>query len=242
MRRLESDVMTMSKGSRRRARAAFLLAGWMLLGAGAAGSRAASWPPPLAAAGAASPPPQGAAAAPATPIQEGLASIRGVLFRSDETTRIKGATVTAINTRTGRRYVSNYTGENGAYEVKDLPAGTYDIAIDSSDRLYVTDSLVDLAEKQRLYLSFSLQAKGAAAPGAAPGAEPGVEPGGATGVEPDSAAGKGHAKVTFTDPNAVPATQEPPKKKGFWHSAGGIAIITVLVGGAFAAGISAQHN
>jgi hypothetical protein len=234
MRRLERDVMMMSKGSRRRARAAFLLAGWVLLGAGATGSRAASWPPPLAAAGAASSPTQDAAAPPATPIQEGLASIRGVLYRSDEITRIKGATVTAINTRTGRRYVSGFTGENGAYEVKELPAGTYDIAIESSDRLYVTDSLVDLAEKQRLYLSFALQAKGSAAAGAAAGAAP--------GATPDSAAEKGHAKVTFTDPNAVPATQEPPKKKSFWHSAGGIAIITVLVGGALAAGISAQHN
>ena len=234
MRRLESDVMTKSKGSPRRARAAFLLAGWMLLGAGATGSRAASWPPPLAAAGAASSPSQDAAAPPAAPIQEGLASIRGVLFRSDETTRIKGATVTAINTRTGRRYVSNYTGENGAYEVKELPAGTYDIAIESSDRLYVTDSLVDLSEKQRLYLSFALQAKGSAAPGAASGPAP--------GATPDSVSEKGHAKVTFTDPNDVPATQEPPKKKGFWHSAGGIAIISVLVAGAFAAGVSAQHN
>ena len=222
--------MTMSKGSRRRGRAAFLLAGWMLLGAGASGSRAASWPPPLAAAGAASTPSNEATAPPGTPVQEGLASIRGVLFRSDETTRIKGATVTAINTRTGRRYVSNFTGDNGAYEVKDLPAGTYDIAIESSDRLYVTESLVDLAEKQRLYLSFSLQAKGAAAPGAAAGATPG------------SAAETGQAKVTFTDPNAVPATQEPPKKKGFWHSAGGITLITILVAGVVAAGASAQRN
>ena len=225
--------MTKSNGSRRRARAAFLLAGWMLLGAGATGSRAASWPPPLAAAGAASTP-SNEAAPPGTPVQEGLASIRGVLFRSDETTRIKGATVTAINTRTGRRYISNYTGENGAYEVKDLPAGTYDIAIESSDRLYVTESLVDLAEKQRLYLSFSLQAKGVAGPGAGPGA--------AAGASPESAAGNGQAKVTFTDPNAVPATQEPPKKKGFWHSAGGITLITVLVAGVVAAGASAQRN
>jgi hypothetical protein len=224
--------MTKSIGSRRRVRASLMLAGWMILGAGATGARAAAWPPPLAAAGAASSAQQGTAAPPGTPIQEGLASIRGVLFRSDETTRVKGATVTAINTRTGRRYVSNFTGENGAYEVKDLPAGTYDIAIESSERLYVTESLVDLAEKQRLYLSFSLQAKDAAAPGTGP----------ATGASPDSAAGKGQAKVTFTDPNAVPVTQEPPKKKGFWHSAGGITLITVLVAGVVAAGVSAQHD
>src|SRR5262245_56051086 len=73
---------------------------------------------------------------------ESLGAIRGLVFKGDDTTRLMGATVTAINTKTGRRYVSNHTGENGAYEVTGLPAGTYDIAIDVSERVYVTDNLV----------------------------------------------------------------------------------------------------
>jgi hypothetical protein len=158
----------------------------------------------------------------ATPPQEGLAVIRGVLYQADEVTRVKGATVTAINVRTGRRYVSNFTGENGAYEVTGLPAGTYDIVLDNGTRLFVAESLVDLADKQRLFMSFSMQPKGAAAPGVP--------------------ADQGEAKMTFTDPNAVPASTAPPKKKGFWKSGGGIAIITILVVGALGAGVAAQHN
>jgi hypothetical protein len=158
----------------------------------------------------------------AAPAEEGLAAIRGVLYETDEITRLKGARVTAINVQTGRRYVSNFTGDNGAYEILGLPEGTYDIAIDTQQMVYVTGSLVDLAAKQWLYLSFSVKPKGTAAPG--------------------SPAPQGEAKMTFTDPNAVPAATTEPKKKGFWKSAGGITLITILVAGVVGAGVAAQHN
>src|SRR5262245_15391623 len=92
--------------------------------------------------------PQGQAAGEGakTPAPEGLGVVRGLLFKEDEVTRLAGATVTAVNVQTGRRYVSNHTGENGAYEVLSLPAGTYDLVIDSAGRIYVTEALVDLAE------------------------------------------------------------------------------------------------
>jgi hypothetical protein len=168
------------------------LALWLALGPGAAG-------------------PLGAA--------DGPGVMRGVLFRQDETTRLSGATVTAINVRTGRRYLSNHTGDNGAYEITGLPAGTYDLAIESADRVYVTDILVELAEAQRVYLSFALQPRG-------------------------EAAGHAEARMTFTDPSAVPQPAREPaaKKKGFWRGAGGIAIISILVAGTVGAGIAAQHD
>ncbi|HUD70796.1 MAG TPA: carboxypeptidase-like regulatory domain-containing protein [Dongiaceae bacterium] len=156
-----------------------------------------------------------------TPAPAGLGTIRGIIYRGDDTTRVMGATVTAINVNTGRRYTSNYTGENGAYEVTGIPAGTYDIAIDSGDKVYVSDSLVDLAESQKLYLSYSVS---------------GGEPTGA-----DTPVFKGGAKLTFTDPNAVPAVA-PGGKKSFWKRPGGIAIISVLVAGVTAAGVSAQQG
>lgn len=152
-------------------------------------------------------------------------AIRGILYKADETTRLAAATVTAINVKTGRRYVSNHTGDNGAYEITGLPAGTYDIAIDVAEHVFVTDNLIDLAENQRLYLSFAVSPKGAVPPGTA---------------EPPNA--KGEAKMTFTDPSAVPQTAPPAKKKGFWSRPGGIAIISILVVGAFGAGVAAQNN
>lgn len=156
-----------------------------------------------------------------TPAPAGLGAIRGVIYRDDDTTRMMGVTVTAINVKTGRRYTSNFTGENGAYEVTGLPAGTYDVAIDSGDKIYLTDNFVDLAENQRLYLSYSL--------------------GGGTPTAGDTPIFKGGAKLTFTDPNAVP-TGAAAEKKSFWKRPGGIAIISVLVAGVTAAGVSAQQG
>lgn len=165
---------------------------------------------------------EGKADAPKTPAHEGLGSIRGLLFKEDETTRLAGATVTAINVRTGRRYVSNFTGDNGAYEVAGLPAGTYDLAIDAADRVYVTDNLIDLAENQRLYLSFSVRAP--------------------TGAAADTPVFQGGAKLTFTDPSAVPQATGSTTKKSFWKRPGGIAIISILVAGTAAAAVSAQQS
>lgn len=125
---------------------------------------------------------------------EGVALIHGYVYRSDETTRLAGAQVAAINVSTGRRYLSVRTGENGAYEIAGIPPGTYDITIDTKDEiLYVTDSLVDLDEKQHLTLSFALKPKGGTTPGA-PAA--------------------GGASVIFTDPHAVPpASTTAPQGK-----------------------------
>ena len=156
--------------------------------------------------------------------------IRGIIYRMDETTRLAGTVVTAINVSTGRRYASNYTGDNGAYEITELPAGTYDIAIEAQDqRVYVTNSLIDLAERQRLYLSFSLKPKEGAA--------------GAEGA--GQAEGPGQAQIACTDPNALPASGPAPraaKKKGFWHGAGGATILGILVAGAVGAGVAAQRG
>lgn len=162
----------------------------------------------------------------------GSAAIRGVVYRMDEATRLAGTLVTAINVSTGRRYLSNYTGDNGAYEIADLPAGTYDIAIEAQDqKVYVSDNLVDLADQQHLYLSFSLKPKGGGARAGSEGTP--------------SSEGPGQAQVTFTDPNAIPTPEpaaRPAKKRGFWRSPGGAAILGLLVAGAVGAGVAAQRG
>lgn len=91
--------------------------------------------------------------------QEEPGLIRGFLLQDDEVTRISGAKVTAINVRTGEKYVSNITGENGAYEITGLPPATYDIGIEVAGAVYVTDSLVEVAAGQKVTLSFGLQPK-----------------------------------------------------------------------------------
>jgi hypothetical protein len=96
-----------------------------------------------------------------TPVlaQGGGGGVRGFLMQDDQVTRITGAKVTVIDVRTGERHSSNITGDNGAYEITGLPAGTYDLGIEIGGAVYVTDSLVEVGEGQMVTLSFTLQPK-----------------------------------------------------------------------------------
>ena len=162
---------------------------------------------------------------------EGPALVHGIIYRGDEVTRLAGALVTAINVKTGRRYSSIPTGANGAYEIAGLPAGTYDVAIDTPDEnLYVTDGLIDLRENQRLLLSLSLKRKGGAAPGApSPGSaipttsEPGMTP--ASSLEnPGEGSEPGQAPATegkkSKSPEKSKSSGKKPKKSGTKPSTG----------------------
>jgi len=91
--------------------------------------------------------------------QNGGGGVRGFLLQNDEATRIAGAKVTVIDVRTGDRHTSNITGDNGAFEISGLPAGTYDLGIEVAGAVYVTDSLVEVGEGQMVTLSFTLQPK-----------------------------------------------------------------------------------
>lgn len=97
----------------------------------------------------------------ATPIlaqeEEGRGAIHGVLYQADDKGKVVGGKVTAINVRTRKQYVSNVTEDNGDFEITGLPAGTYDIVIESGGGLFVADNLVDLNQNQHLSVSYSVQ-------------------------------------------------------------------------------------
>jgi hypothetical protein len=94
-----------------------------------------------------------------TPImaQAGGGGVRGILLQNDKVTRVTDAKVTIIHVRTGDRYSSNVTGDNGAFEITGLPPGTYDLSIDVAGAVYFTDTLVEVGAGQMVNLSFSLE-------------------------------------------------------------------------------------
>ena len=87
---------------------------------------------------------------------DGNTGIRGILYQSDASTRLGAARVIAINVTTSKRFESKLTGSNGAYEIKEMPAGRYDIVIVSGGRLFLTEDLIDIERGQRVTLSFSV--------------------------------------------------------------------------------------
>ncbi len=82
--------------------------------------------------------------------------LRGILYESDGDTRLPAARAIAINVTTGERFESNLTGSNGAYEIKGMPEGTYDVVIESGGRLFVVENLIDLKDGQSITISFSV--------------------------------------------------------------------------------------
>ena len=89
--------------------------------------------------------------------ETGHGSIHGTLYQTDESTRLAGAKVTAINVRTGRQYTSNVTSDNGDYEVQGLPAGTYDVVIEVAGNVFVADHILDLGPGEGVSKSYSVQ-------------------------------------------------------------------------------------
>jgi hypothetical protein len=99
-----------------------------------------------------------AAPDPARPagVAEGRGTIRGVLFRTDGVTRLAAAKVTAVDVKTGRRYVGPQTTEDGGYAIGGLPRGSYDIVIESAGSVFVADDLVDLPANATLSRNYAV--------------------------------------------------------------------------------------
>jgi len=139
----------------------------------------------------------------------GHGSIHGTLYQSDEKAQLAGAKVTAINVRTGAKYSSNETTDNGNYDINGLPAGTYDVVIEVGGNLFVADHIQDVGPGESVSKSYSLQPSRPANRAIAKYPAP-----------------KGSASIV-----GETALQSPP----FWTSTGGKALIGVLAVGAAAA-------
>ena len=153
--------------------------------------------------------------------QEGGGAIHGFLYLEDGVRKIGGGKVIAIDISTGKHYESNTTGENGAYEITDLPAGTYDVVMQAMG-VYIVETLVDLAEGQHLTLSLSRQ----------PGTPPERR---IAGMEtPEGRAVPTTALPAVTAPTAGPSS--------FWKSTPGIVLLSVLGAGAALAIVNAVND
>jgi len=137
--------------------------------------------------------------------ETGHGSIRGTLYQTDESTRLAGAKVTAINVRTGKQYVSEVTSDNGDYEVENLPAGTYDVVIEAGGSIFVADHILDLGPGESLSRSYS--------------------------VQPQRPANRAIAKMPPPKGSATLVGESAPQET-FWKTTRGKAVIVLLSAGA----------
>ena len=136
----------------------------------------------------------------------GHGSIHGTLYQSDEKAQLAGGKVTAINVRTGAKYSSNETTDNGNYDINGMPAGTYDVVIEVGGSLFVADHIQDVGPGESVSKSYSLQ--------------------------PSRPANRAIAKYPAPKGSASIVGETTLQSPPFWISTGGKVLIGVLAAGA----------
>ncbi len=84
-------------------------------------------------------------------------SISGRILSSDQAAPIIGAIVKAADIKSKKIYESKPTAKNGYYEISGLESGTYDIAVQVDEGLYLVNKLLNLGENQSHTLSLTLK-------------------------------------------------------------------------------------
>ena len=169
--------------------------------------------------------------------QPQFAEIRGNVLAADGLTAVAGVSVKAANMETRQVYTSQPTGENGIYSLKNLPAGSYDLAVETPRGLYPADTLVDANAGKRLTISLALK------PADRSKEDPPPTPKPEEGKPDEGKKDEGKKDEGKKDQPTTPPEPQPQKKTkksgGFWRSPGGAAI--VIVAGAAIVGVAANN-
>jgi hypothetical protein len=163
----------------------------------------------------------------------GAAEIAGAVLLSDGLTPVPGVSVKAANVDTEQIYASVKTGQDGIYKLTGLPAGSYDLAVETSEGLYAADALVEAIPGKRVIVSLAI--KGVAKE--EPPAE-GQKPTEGQQAGEQGKADKGKEEGKKDDKAEPEPKKESKKKKGFWRSPWGALV--VIIPGAVLLGVAAS--
>ena len=76
--------------------------------------------------------------------QETTASLRGIVYEPDQKTPAQGASVVLLSAAMGEAYWANQTAADGSYELKGLPPGQYELAIEWRGQMLLAESRIEL--------------------------------------------------------------------------------------------------
>ena len=166
------------------------------------------------------------------------ARIAGRILQTGTSSGVKNAVVKVALRPDAKVYESTRTDAKGSYSVAGLPSGTYDVAVESSGGLYVSTAPVSLVAGEKRDLSLTIR------PDARSGDTSADDP--AAGETPPAPAPAEPAAPPPDKPKedaAKPADadkQSTKKKKSFWRTPWGGAII--VVGTALVVGAAAHSS
>ncbi len=181
-------------------------------------------------------------------------SLTGRIFAADGVTPRTGVVVKVANLATSQIFTSVKTDGAGRYALPTLPAGQYQVAVESREGLYVNQDRVPVVQGRKTLFSLALNPVKAQdeppqnpPPENPPSPEPPPQepppPPEQPPTEPPPPEAKPEEKPKEEKPKEQsPAEQEAAKKKkkgaGFWRSGWGVA--TGLGGGAVVLGLLAD--
>jgi len=85
------------------------------------------------------------------------AKILGTIFGADGKSKISGARVHAYHLSTEETFTSAPTGENGKYEITELPYGYFDLAVETANGIFVANQVANVAPTAKAVLSFTIR-------------------------------------------------------------------------------------
>ncbi len=95
-----------------------------------------------------------------SPVSAGTptAELSGTILSADEAP-LAGAKIYAADTKTGKIYPGNATGDKGRFSLTGLPASSYELGVELEGGLYVVDSSLALSEGQSQNVNLSINTK-----------------------------------------------------------------------------------
>jgi len=138
---------------------------------------------------------------------EGRAKIKGKIVAVDGADGIRGSRVLAYHVSSARMFVSEPAGRGGGFEIRGLPYGYYDLAVETPGGLYPASQVVNVAPSGSLTLVLAL----------AP-------------YQPATAGLARKFPERDVDPSGVVEIRKKLRGREYWRSPGGIAILSGIGG------------
>lgn len=88
--------------------------------------------------------------------EPGHGALRGKIFLEDQKTPAAGATVRAVHLDTNETFEGPLTSADGKYEVTGLPYGYYNLIVETSDGLYLSNRILNVPPEKKVEASFAL--------------------------------------------------------------------------------------
>jgi len=82
--------------------------------------------------------------------------LRGAVVLAENGNAVAGATVYAVHLDTKQVFKSTASGANGEYQITGLPFGYYDLAVETTDGLYLANRVVNAPAGEKVEISLLL--------------------------------------------------------------------------------------